>query len=86
MDGLYDKNPTAYPSANLITEISVSELRKRDLQTLPFDRLLLDLLDNARLIKQFQIINGHKPEQIEAALNGEHVGTIVRSVRVEAAD
>jgi molybdenum storage protein len=34
-------------------------------------------LGTARLLKQFQVVNGHKPELIEAALNGEHVGTIV---------
>jgi molybdenum storage protein len=38
---------------------------------------LLDLLDYARLLKQFQIINGRKPERIRRALAGEHVGTIV---------
>jgi hypothetical protein len=35
----------------LIPEISVNELRQRDLETLPFDRVLLDLLDHARLLK-----------------------------------
>jgi molybdenum storage protein len=39
----------------------------------------LDLLDNARLVDHFQVINGRHPERIEAALNGEHVGTIVRA-------
>ena len=38
---------------------------------------MLDLLDHARLLRQFQIINGRKPAQIIRALGGEHVGTIV---------
>lgn len=42
------------------------------------DRVLLDLLDNARLITSFQVINCLRPELLEPALNGEHVGTIVR--------
>ena len=30
-----------------------------------------------RLVKQFQIVNGLKPELIGAAIRGEHVGSIV---------
>ena len=45
--------------------------------TLPFDEVLIDLLDRARLVKSFQLINGLKPELIARALDGEHVGTIV---------
>lgn len=77
VDGLYDRDPRHYPDANLIREISSSELRKRHLETLPFERILLDLLDRARLLRSFQIVNGTHPERIEAALEGEHVGTIV---------
>jgi molybdenum storage protein len=77
VDGLYDKDPKRHSTANLIREISVTELRERQLETLPFERILLDLLDHARLLKQFQVINGRKSEHIIRALGGEHVGTIV---------
>jgi molybdenum storage protein len=77
VDGLYDRDPKQYPTADFIREISVTELRKRELETLPFERILLDLLDHARLIKRFQLINGRMPERIIQALEGEHVGTIV---------
>ena len=77
VDGLYDRDPKIDASANFIREISSSELRKRKLETLPFERVLLDLLDTARLLQSFQIVNGLHPERIEAALEGEHVGTIV---------
>src|SRR5499426_1594173 len=77
VDGLYDKDPKRHPMANFIREISVTELKKRQLETLPFERIVLDLLDHARLLKQFQIINGRHPERILRALDGEHVGTIV---------
>ena len=77
VDGLYDRDPKLHSTATLIPEISVTELRKRELETLPFERILLDLLDHARLLKQFQIINGRHPERILQALEGEHVGTIV---------
>jgi molybdenum storage protein len=77
VDGLYDKDPKRHASVNFIREISITELRKRDIETLPFERIMLDLLSHARLLKRFQIINGRKPERILRALEGEHVGTIV---------
>ena len=43
----------------------------------PLRELLPDLLINARLVRQFQIVNGREPERIAAAVRGEHVGTIV---------
>jgi molybdenum storage protein len=79
VDGLYEEDPKVNPSAAFIPFIGSSELRKRALKTLPFDRVLLDLLDTARLLKRFQIVNGHVPGRIGAALAGEHVGTIVHA-------
>ena len=78
VDGLYDSDPKVNSDAKFIPEITVSELKRRKLQTLPFDRVLIDLLGNARQMKQFQIINGLKPEVLVRALRGERVGTIVK--------
>ena len=78
VDGLYDSDPKVNSDAKFIPEITVSELKQRKLQTLPFDRVLIDLLGNARQMKQFQIINGLKPEVLVRALRGERVGTIVK--------
>ena len=78
VDGLYERDPKDHPEAAFIEEITVGELRERNLPTLPFDRAILELLPHARLVKQIQIINGLKPELLPAALRGEHVGTIVR--------
>ena len=78
VDGLYDADPKTHAGADLIRDITVSELRERRLKTLPFDRVLLDLLANARQMKQVQIINGWKPHLLEPALRGEHVGTMIR--------
>ncbi|HYO16901.1 MAG TPA: uridylate kinase [Thermoanaerobaculia bacterium] len=77
VDGLYDADPKLAPSATFIPEIGLSELRRRGFTTLPFEPVLLDLLEHARLLDRFQIVNGHDPRRIEAALAGEHVGTIV---------
>jgi molybdenum storage protein len=77
-DGLYDRDPKEDPSAKFIPEVEVDELAQMNLRTLPFDRVLVDLLASARLVTRFQLINGLKPELLEPALRGEHVGTIVR--------
>jgi len=78
VDGLYDRDPKAHADVSLIRDITVAELKARDLPTLPFDRVLLDLLACGRLVKRFQIINGRKPDLLEAALAGEVVGTVIR--------
>jgi molybdenum storage protein len=78
VDGLYDQDPKTYPSARFIPDVTVAELKKRNLPTLPFDRVLLDLLACGRLVKRFQIINGLKPHLLEAALNGQVVGSLIR--------
>lgn len=77
VDGLYDKDPHKYSDAKMFDRISVQELKERNLKTLPFDRVVLDLMENARLIKEIQLINGHHPDRIKAAIKGEHVGTII---------
>ena len=83
VDGLYDRDPKKYSGADFIREISSSELRKRHFETLPFERVLLDLLDNARLLRSFQIINGRHPDRIVAALEGGHVGTVIYADHLE---
>jgi molybdenum storage protein len=77
VDGIYDRDPKVHSSATLIEEINAAELAARNLPTLPFDRVLLELLGSARLLTQFQVINGLKPELLDPALRGERVGTIV---------
>jgi molybdenum storage protein len=67
VDGVHEADPRREPGSRLLPEVTTSELRARRLATLPFDRVLLDLLERGRL------------ERIEAALRGEHVGTIVRA-------
>ena len=76
--GLYSEDPKQNPKARFIPEITTSELRELAPKTLPFDEVLLDLLDRARLVNSFQVIDGRQPELLRRALDGEHVGTIVR--------
>lgn len=79
VDGLYDRDPKLDSTATFIPKISAGELKERNLETLPFERILIDLLHNSRLVDKFQIINGAVPERLEAAINGEHVGTIIHA-------
>src|SRR5262249_5415787 len=44
VDGLYERDPKTHPGAGFIREITVAELKARNLPTLPFNRVLLDLL------------------------------------------
>jgi molybdenum storage protein len=79
VDGLYDEDPKRNSEAVFIPEIDVAELRGRHLPTLPFDPVMLDLLESARLLKRFRIINALRPENIRAAFAGEKVGTVVHA-------
>ncbi len=77
--GLYEADPKIQPDAAFIPEISVAELKAKKLRTLPFDEVLIDLLERSRLVRRFQLIDGGKPELLARALAGEHVGTIVHA-------
>lgn len=77
VDGVHERDPRQHPDAPLIREIGAGELARRELDGLPFDRVLLELLANARCIDRFQIVNGLHPERIAAAVRGEHVGTLI---------
>ncbi|HEX6370582.1 MAG TPA: hypothetical protein VF006_16785 [Longimicrobium sp.] len=77
VDGLYTDDPRENPSASFIDSIGAKELKKRQLRSLPFDEVLTDVLLNARLVRQFQVVNGRDPDRIAAAVRGEHAGTIV---------
>jgi molybdenum storage protein len=77
VDGLYTEDPKENPSASFIDSIGARELKKRGLKSLPFDEVLPDVLLNARLVRQFQVVNGRDPDRIAAAVRGEHAGTIV---------
>jgi molybdenum storage protein len=76
-DGLYSTDPKKDPKAEFIPRISVQSLLKRDLNDLVVERAVLEIMPNARHIREIQFVNGLKPGQLTAALNGEAVGTII---------
>lgn len=78
VDGLYTDNPMVNPDAELIEDITVDALIAMDLEDLVMERKLLYLLKDANSLKELRIVNGHKRGNVEKALRGEKVGTIIR--------
>ncbi len=76
-DGLYSADPKKDPTATHIARISVQELLARDLNDLIVERAVLEHMLAARNIKEIQFVNGLKPGQLTAALDGEPVGTVI---------
>jgi len=76
-DGLYTADPKKDPNCQYIKRISVEELLARDLNDLIVERAVLDFMVRARNITEIQFVNGLKPGQLTAALDGEPVGTII---------
>lgn len=81
--GLYEKDPKKVPEEKRDTlkywdRISTTELLELDPDDLVVERPVIQLLHRAKCLEQLQIIDALRhPEHIEAALNGEHVGTII---------
>ncbi len=78
-DGLYTADPKKDRSATFIPEITVEELIALDLQDVVVERAVIQLMQNAENRRSIQIINGLKPGNLTRALEGEHVGTIIRA-------
>lgn len=81
VDGIYDKDPKKHEDARFIAEISAKELLESDFDDLPIERELLRALENARNIHSIRVINGLDASNIEAALEGKSVGSVVHSSR-----
>jgi len=79
--GLYNKDPKKaedLEKLNYYDRISVDELLALDLDDLIIERPVLTFLKRSKCLKELQIIDAlNHPEYIGAALNGEHVGTII---------
>jgi len=80
VDGIHTTDPHGDDAgrAELIRDITSAQLADRP-GTVPVDRVLPDLMANARHINRVQVVNGLVPGRLTAALRGEHVGTVIRS-------
>ncbi len=81
--GLYEQDPKKvsgpeHDKLKYFSRISARELIELDLDDLIIERPILTLLQRAKCLKELQIIDAlSHPEHISAALEGEHVGTII---------
>ena len=81
--GLFDKDPKKVPVSDQVElkffdRISARELIELDLDDLIIERPILALLQRSKCLKELQIIDAlNHPDHILAALEGEHVGTII---------
>jgi len=81
VDGVYDKDPSKYPNARLLREVTVDELERvlTYQEVLPgkyelFDKVALSIIRRSNISTVF--VNAFKLDQVEKALNGErNVGT-----------
>ena len=85
-DGLFTADPKKDPGARFIPRISVQELLRRDLDDLVVERAVLELMLTARNIGEIQFVNGLKPGQLTAALDGEPVGTVIYNAELRRSD
>lgn len=74
-DGLYTADPKKDSTAELIPEIEVHELLDRDLEDLAVERSMLEILRDARSLREVFIVNGLERGNISRLLAGERVGT-----------
>jgi molybdenum storage protein len=83
-DGLYTADPKKDPHARYIPRVELGELLAWDLNDLVVERAVLELMQHARHIREIQFVNGLRPGQLTAALDGEPVGTIIYRAGEEA--
>ena len=77
VDGVFTGDPAADSRAELIGRVGARDLLARDLDSLPVDPIVLELMSRAKHVTQIQVVNGLVPGNITRALHGEHVGTII---------
>lgn len=76
-DGLYTNDPKKDPTARRIDTISAREILEGEFPDLPIERTVLRALANAHHCRAIRVVNGLVPDQLRAALAGEHVGTLI---------
>ena len=79
VNGLYLQDPVTHPDAEFIRDISASELLEMNLENMVIEPMVVELLKDAAHIKEVKIINCHVRGNIEKAIKGKNVGTIIRA-------
>jgi molybdenum storage protein len=81
VNGVFTSDPADVNGSRpeLIRRVGAAELLARNLETLPIDPLVLELMAHAKHQKEIQIVNGLTPGNITKGLHGDHVGTIIHA-------
>jgi molybdenum storage protein len=81
VDGVYTSDPAVGngEQRKLLGRVSAAELLAMNIETLPIDPIVLELMAAAKHVKEIQIVNGLTAGNITKALAGEHVGTIIHT-------
>jgi uridylate kinase len=74
VDGVYDKDPELHKNAKFYSEISYSDVLKKDLQVMDLTAITLCKENQLPLA----VFNMRKKGNLKKAVLGEHIGTIVR--------
>ena len=79
VDGLYTDNPFTHPDAELIPDITASELLDMNLEDMVLETRVVEMLRYAKSVHEVKIVNGHKPGNIRKVLSGGKPGSVIRS-------
>jgi molybdenum storage protein len=81
VDGVYTDDPASESGEQLelVARVGAAELLAMNIETLPIDPIVLELMTTAKHVKEIQIVSGLTPGNITKALAGEHVGTIIHA-------
>ncbi|KUG20558.1 uridylate kinase [hydrocarbon metagenome] len=79
VDGLFTENPFENPDAELIEEITAQELLEMQMEDLVLEEKVIELMLDAKAVREVRIVNGHATGPLTRALRGERVGTVIRA-------
>jgi molybdenum storage protein len=79
VDGLYTEDPRVNPDAEFIPEITAGELLERGMEDMVIEPMAVELLRDAVHIRELRIVNCHVPGNLEKAILGQKVGTVIRA-------
>jgi len=77
VNGLYTQDPQKNPDAEFINKISASDLLEMNLEDMVIEPMVVELIRDAAHIREVKIINCHIRGNIEKAILGRNVGTII---------
>lgn len=79
VDGVFTADPKVVPDATHVRSASATEFLGKEFESLPVDRVVLEMMGRAKHVRRIQVVNGLVPGALTAALGGDDVGTVVHA-------